>query len=80
MKHHFFRTIALTVCLIIGLYGCNDATNPIETNDDDTTPVGIELGNRAPDFTLESATGEQVTLSDYKDDKNAVLYFYSGSL
>jgi len=79
MKHNFFWTIILTTFLIIGLYGCDDTTNPIVPDDEDTTPVGIELGNLAPDFTLESATGEQITLSDYKDEKNVVLYFYSGS-
>ena len=79
MKHNFFWTIIFTACFIIGLSACNDTTNTIKPDDEDTIPIGVELGNRAPDFTLESATGGQITLSDYKDDKNVVLFFSSGS-
>ena len=35
----------------------------------------IEEGEPAPDFTLPSDTGEQVTLSDFRG-KPVVLYFY----
>jgi cytochrome c biogenesis protein CcmG/thiol:disulfide interchange protein DsbE len=32
----------------------------------------------APDFTLASATGEAVSLQDYRDQRNVVLVFYRG--
>ncbi|MFC7395141.1 thioredoxin-dependent thiol peroxidase [Scopulibacillus cellulosilyticus] len=35
----------------------------------------LEAGQTAPDFTLKSTNGEEVTLSDFKG-KNVVLYFY----
>ncbi|WP_096155471.1 MULTISPECIES: thioredoxin-dependent thiol peroxidase [Bacillus] len=35
----------------------------------------IEIGNKAPDFELQTEKGESVKLSDYKG-KNVVLYFY----
>ena len=35
----------------------------------------ISVGLPAPDFTLSSATDEKITLSDYRDNKNIVLYF-----
>ena len=33
-------------------------------------------GQKAPDFTLENESGEQVTLSDFNGEKYVVLYFY----
>ena len=33
-------------------------------------------GDAAPDFTLASATGERVSLSDYRGRSEVVLYFY----
>ena len=37
---------------------------------------GLKVGDRAPDFTLRSQSGELVHLSDYAGKKNVVLYFY----
>jgi peroxiredoxin (alkyl hydroperoxide reductase subunit C) len=36
----------------------------------------IQVGNMAPDFTLPSTVGDQVTLLDYRGKKNVVLLFY----
>jgi peroxiredoxin Q/BCP len=36
----------------------------------------VNVGDKAPDFTLDSQTGENVTLSDFFGRKNVVLYFY----
>lgn len=38
----------------------------------------IQAGQRAPDFSLESAEGKTVTLSDFRGKKNVVLVFYRG--
>ncbi len=50
-----------------------DASNNERVSDVDQTfttlapvPVGYEVGNRAPDFTLENLDGESVTLSDFR--------------
>jgi peroxiredoxin Q/BCP len=37
---------------------------------------GVQAGDKAPDFTLPSQTGEQVTLSDQLGSHVVVLYFY----
>ncbi|OLS34280.1 thioredoxin-dependent thiol peroxidase [Alkalihalophilus pseudofirmus] len=37
--------------------------------------MAIEIGQVAPDFTLEASSGEQVSLSQFRG-KNVVLYFY----
>jgi peroxiredoxin Q/BCP len=36
----------------------------------------INVGDKAPDFTLPSQMGDNVTLSEYLGKNNAVLYFY----
>jgi peroxiredoxin Q/BCP len=37
---------------------------------------GLRVGVPAPDFTLPSATGEMVTLSDFRGKSEVVLFFY----
>jgi thioredoxin-dependent peroxiredoxin len=37
---------------------------------------GIQVGDKAPDFTLPSQSGEQVTLRDRLGERVVVLYFY----
>ena len=37
---------------------------------------GIQAGDKAPDFTLPSQTGEPVRLSDRLSEHSVVLYFY----
>jgi peroxiredoxin Q/BCP len=36
----------------------------------------VNVGDKAPDFTLPSQMGDNVTLSEYFGKKNIVLYFY----
>jgi peroxiredoxin Q/BCP len=38
--------------------------------------VAVNVGDKAPDFTLPSQMGDNVTLSEYFGKKNVVLYFY----
>jgi peroxiredoxin Q/BCP len=38
--------------------------------------VPVKIGDKAPDFTLPSQMGDNVTLSEYFGKKNGVLYFY----
>ena len=37
----------------------------------------VEVGERAPDFTLQSTTGKTLSLSQFKGKKNVLLQFYS---
>ena len=36
----------------------------------------VNVGDKAPDFTLTSQMGDKVTLSEYFENKNLILYFY----
>jgi thioredoxin-dependent peroxiredoxin len=36
----------------------------------------VQVGDSAPDFSLPAQSGETVSLSDYRDKKVVVLYFY----
>ena len=36
----------------------------------------VQVGDKAPDFTLPSQIGDDVTLSEFIGKKNVVLYFY----
>jgi peroxiredoxin len=38
--------------------------------------AALDVGMKAPDFTLSSTIGDKVTLSEVLKDKNAVLVFY----
>lgn len=35
-----------------------------------------KVGNKAPAFSLKNQSGESVSLKDFKDKKNVVIYFY----
>ena len=39
-----------------------------------------KVGNMAPAFTLSNQKGEKVSLKQFKDDKNVVVYFYPKAL
>jgi peroxiredoxin len=36
----------------------------------------LQVGERAPDFTLPATGGRRITLSDYRGQKNVVLAFF----
>ena len=38
--------------------------------------MAVKVGDKAPDFTLPSQIGDNVTLSEFLGKKNVVLYFY----
>ena len=51
------------------------------TDGEDLAPTEldrIKVGDLAPDFSLLSYSGDVITLSDYRDNKNVVLVFYRG--
>jgi peroxiredoxin len=43
-----------------------------------TVLLRAQVGQPAPDFTLESRTGEPVKLSQFRGQKRVVLVFYRG--
>ncbi len=51
------------------------------TDGEDLAPTELDrvkVGDLAPDFSLLSYSGDVITLSDYRDNKNVVLVFYRG--
>lgn len=36
----------------------------------------MEMGKKAPSFNLPASNGEEISLEQFKGDKNVVLYFY----
>ena len=38
--------------------------------------MALKVGDKAPDFSLPSTTGEKISLSEYRGKKPVVLFFY----
>ena len=38
--------------------------------------TALEVGEQAPDFTLSTTTGEQISLSQFRGKKHVLLEFY----
>lgn len=55
------------------------ALGPVDGHD--LPPADLErvlAGSPAPDFTALSSTGQPITLSDYRGEKDVILFFYRG--
>lgn len=68
-----YRGVALLgVFVLVFAAACGSA--------DDPGPDGSFLseGDRAPDFTLPSAAGDEISLQDFMDRKPVLLYFSMG--
>ena len=42
-----------------------------------TGAQALEVGDRAPDFTLRSTSGDSISLSQFKGKKGVLIQFYS---
>jgi len=38
--------------------------------------LALKVGDKAPDFTLPSTTGDNISLSQFRGNKPVVLFFY----
>jgi hypothetical protein len=38
--------------------------------------TALDIGDKAPDFTLPATTGEKISLSQFRDKKNVLVEFY----
>ena len=38
--------------------------------------MALKVGDKAPDFTLPSTTGDNISLSQFRGNKPVVLFFY----
>jgi AhpC/TSA family len=58
------RTLGLLIMLLIGTQGVVGMA------------VALEVGEQAPDFTLPSTTGEQISLSQFRGKNLVLLEFH----
>jgi len=69
----------MVLVLAPGVYGASSAFQENIYDPGQLKPIDSELkvkiGDPAPDFTLPSVSGEKVTLSQYRGNKNVVLSF-----
>lgn len=65
--------IALSYSPVLAQLGPKDGANLPPTDLD-----RIKVGQPAPDFILENLDGKNVSLSDFRGKKRAVLVFYRG--
>lgn len=77
MNH--LKTLVLLLCCCVGLALAQTTLGP---KDGQTLPPSdlnrVNVGDEAPDFTLEKEAGKPVTLSEYRGKKTVVLVFYRG--
>jgi peroxiredoxin len=43
------------------------------------TVLALQVGDKAPDFSLSATTAEKVNLADYLGKKHVVMFFYIGA-
>jgi cytochrome oxidase Cu insertion factor (SCO1/SenC/PrrC family) len=62
------KTIGFVLVVITLLVGC--------ASNGQSPRVSPEVGDYAPDFSIVDVSGNAVRLSDFKGNKNVVLFFY----
>jgi hypothetical protein len=62
------KKIGLVLVVITLLVGC--------VSNGQSPGVSPEVGDYAPDFSIADVSGNEVRLSDFKGNKNVVLFFY----
>ena len=65
-------TLTILIALIAGISYAFIAPDTAVTNKGDE---GVEIGDKAPGFTLKNVNGKTVSLSDYTDKKGVILTF-----
>ena len=76
------KTYLPLLCTLALLAACDNAPVPeqavtAETGYTDVAGVTLQIGNPAPDFTLQSLNGKAVTLSELRGN-NIIMIFYRG--
>ncbi len=68
-------SVGTLVVIAIGLLSPGTAPNPTQTSAGH--PVGLQVGNTAPDFTLAAPDGKKVSLSDYRGKPIMLNFWYA---
>jgi len=71
--------IALSLLLVVFVYGCTASPHQSSIQEQTVSngKVGTNVGNLAPDFTIETIDGKTVSLSQLSSEKPTVLYFFA---
>ena len=64
--------LVLAASVLLFAAACNSAADP------EGDESFLSEGDRAPDFTLPSVSGEQVALAEFANHKPVLLYFSMG--
>ena len=76
------KYLKLLAVIIICCTGLGLAQTKLGPKDAQALPPSdlnrVNVGDEAPDFTLEKEAGKPVTLSEYRGQKTVVLVFYRG--
>ena len=67
--------VAAALLLVVGAACSDPASSPPGT---ENRASSLKVGDEAPNFTLPSASGEEVSLADYRGEKAVLLYFSMG--
>ena len=66
------------VLLVAGFIFTSNSTSTVAKDAQAKTEKAhdVKVGDKAPDFTLKSGSGQTVSLSDFKGKKSVVVFFY----
>lgn len=82
MKNNWIAILVLLGLIGWGVYDYFDKAEAKKQSaeeaavEDVSIPIGLKVGNRAPNFTLQNLDGEEVKLSDYRG-KTVLLNFWA---
>lgn len=73
---------AILIVLIVGMVGwavydfvISSDTSQVEEATEEDIDIGLKVGNQAPNFTLRTLDGEEVSLSDFKGERVMVNFW-----
>ena len=69
--------VGTLVVIAVGLLSIGTAPVPNSTQTSAGHPVGLRVGNTAPDFTLAAPDGKKVSLSDYRGKPVMLNFWYA---
>lgn len=81
MAKQTLRFLFSLVLLFTGLSFLSCTSNPRQREESELQPrdTPVQIGEVAPNFTLEAHNGEKVTLADARGKSPTVLVFYRGN-
>jgi len=75
----YMISVIAVILMVSPAFGLSDAYKENIYNPGELKPVdsvlNVKVGDKAPDFTLPSISGERISLSDYRGKKNVVISF-----